>query len=483
MFSVCYTALAIIRTYSEVNEICLLAALLSRIHRRFTPLHPSFKIGGADMPTNGLRKTLDRLRHALAPSELTDGQLLKRFIAERDETAFAALVRRHGSLVMGVARRILGSFHDSEDVFQATFLILAQKAHAVVNRQAIPGWLYTVAYRTALEARARNDRRRRKEKQVEAMPQPETTDPEARDWQPVLDQELSRLPEKYRLPVILCDLEGRPRKEVERHLHLREGTLSSRLATARRLLAQRLTRRGVTLSGGALAMAMSAATAAVPPALVGTTAQQALLISTGQLAAISGSVTNLMKAGAKAMLIAKWKATLATVTVLVALSAGGLVYSGGGQAKPHNDLDALRNENELLKVNLRATLERIRTLETKLGTLTSQKRGDPVADLTKIHAQAGGAAKQAWNCMACHLASKNDPVDFHSIIPQPVQADKAKADPTAAKGANLSATDFALRAYREALTRQDDKAARRHAVDALEKALKSLREQETKRQK
>jgi RNA polymerase sigma factor (sigma-70 family) len=438
------------------------------------------------MPTNSLRKTLDRLRHALAPSELTDGQLLRRFIAERDETAFAALVRRHGPLVMGVARRILGNFHDSEDVFQATFLILAQKAHSVVNRQAIPGWLYTVAYRTALEARARNDRRRRKEKQVEAMPHPETTSPEPQDWQPVLDQELSRLPEKYRLPVILCDLEGRPRKEVERHLHLREGTLSSRLATARRLLAQRLTRRGVTLSGGALAMAMSAATAAVPPALVGATAQQALLISTGQFAAVSSSVTNLMKAGAKAMLIAKLKATLATVTVLVVLSAGGLVYSGGGQAKPQSDLESLRNENELLKINLRATLERIRTLETKLGTLTSQKAGNPVADLTRIHAQAGGAAQQAWNCTACHGALKNDATDFHSIIGftvKPVAADKAKADPNATKGTNLGATDSAIRAFREAVIQHDNNETRQRAVEALEKALKYLREQDPKRQK
>jgi len=397
------------------------------------------------MPTNGLRKTIDRLRHALAPSEMTDGQLLNRFLARRDESAFAALVRRHGPLVMGVARRILGDFHDSEDVFQATFLILAQKAHAVVNRRALPGWLYTVAYRAALEARARGERRRRKERQVEAMPHPETTDAEVQDWRPVLDQELSRLPEKYRLPVILCDLEGRPRKEVERHLHLREGTLSSRLATARRLLAQRLTRRGVTLSGGALAMAMSAtAGAAVPPALVRATAQQALLISTGQLAVISISVTKLMKAGAKAMLIAKLKATLALTTVLVALSAGGLVYSGGGHAKPQTELEMLRNENELLKVNLRATLERIRTLEKKMATMTAQKPllpppCRPGKDFMETHAHVGAAA----TCLTCHVAMTKE-------------------------------------TGRAPVLMTDGQTRQRAVVEAMEKALKYLREHEPK---
>ena len=122
------------------------------------------------------------------------------------------------------------------------------------------------------------------------------------------------------------------------------------------------------------------------------------------------------------------------MTVLVVLSAGGLVYSGGGQAKPQSDPESLRNENELLKINLRATLERIRTLETKLGALTSQKARNPVGDLTRIHVQAGGAAKQAWNCLACHVPPNKDATGFHSVVGftvKPVAADKAKADPNA----------------------------------------------------
>src|ERR1700676_5128514 len=121
------------------------------------------------MPTNGLRRTLDRLRQALTPQVLTDEHLLQQFIAVRDENAFATLVRRHGSMVLGVSRRVLGNWHDSEDVFQATFLVLAQKARCVVARQALASWLYMVAYRTALKAKARNDRRRQKERQVEVM--------------------------------------------------------------------------------------------------------------------------------------------------------------------------------------------------------------------------------------------------------------------------------------------------------------------------
>src|SRR5437899_3230603 len=153
------------------------------------------------MPTNGLRRTLDRLRHTLAPSDLPDEELLQRFIADRNEIAFAGLVRRHGSLVLGVCRRVLGNLHDSEDVFQATFLVLAQKARSVVKREALASWLYKVAYRIALKARARNERRRRKEKQVEVMPHPHMAAPAVQDWEGVPDEELGALPGKDSIAV------------------------------------------------------------------------------------------------------------------------------------------------------------------------------------------------------------------------------------------------------------------------------------------
>ena len=179
---------------------------------------------------------------------MTDGQILECFITRRDEAAFEALVRRHGPMVLGVCRRILRNTHDAEDAFQATFLVLARKAPSIGQRELVGNWLYGAAYRAALEAKAA--RRRVRERQVSAMPEPEAA-AEAQDWvdlRPVLDQELSRLPDKYRVPVALCDLQGRTRRDVARQLGIPAGTLSGRLATARRVLASRLARVGVALS-------------------------------------------------------------------------------------------------------------------------------------------------------------------------------------------------------------------------------------------
>jgi RNA polymerase sigma factor (sigma-70 family) len=335
------------------------------------------------MASTSLQRTLDRLRIVLAP-DLPDEFLLKKFISSRDEVAFATFVRRHGRMVLNVARRIVRNPHDSEDVLQATFLVLAQKARLVTNRDALASWLYKVAYRIALKAKSRNDRRRDTEKQGEVMSEFPSRSQEGRDWEKLLDEEINRLPEKYRLPIILCELEGRSRKQVEQHLQLPAGTLASRLARAKRMLADRLTRRGVVLAGGALWAAAPEATAALPATLVAATAHKAVLVAAGQLGAISGSVTVLMKAGVKAMFIAKLKATVATLMVIASLGAVGLVYSGGdgapatGSAKPQSELEKLRKENELLRVNLRVTLEKIQVLESELRAFKSPDKYDGI---------------------------------------------------------------------------------------------------------
>src|SRR5262249_1483282 len=146
----------------------------------------------------------------------------------RDEAAFAALVRRHAPMVFGVCRRVVGHLQDAEDAFQATFLLLARKAGSITAREAVAGWLYSVAYPARLEARSASARRRTRERQVAVMPEPATEPEESlRELQRLLDRELHRLPEKYRLPVVLCELEGRSRKEVARQLGIPEGTLSS----------------------------------------------------------------------------------------------------------------------------------------------------------------------------------------------------------------------------------------------------------------
>src|SRR5690348_10503370 len=230
------------------------------------------------MATGQVSGVVRQLRRAALLQDgggMTDGQLLECFLTRRDEAAFEFLLRRHGPMVLGVCRRILRNVHDAEDAFQATFMVLAHKAGSLRSRELLGNWLYGVAYRTAMKAQAMNAKRRSKERRAGEIPRSESSRDEELLAQ--LDQELNRLPDRYRVPVVLCELEGRSRKEVARTLHLPEGTLSSRLATARRLLAARLTRRGVQLSGAALALALSQATASaeVPVALTAATIQAA----------------------------------------------------------------------------------------------------------------------------------------------------------------------------------------------------------------
>src|SRR5262245_8496932 len=217
------------------------------------------------MTTEKLARSLEDLRSALLRRDganLTDGQLLGSFLSRRDEAAFEALLRRHGPMVLSVCRRIIGNLHDAEDAFQATFLVLARKAASVVPRDAVGNWLYGVAYRTALKARTMALRRRMREKQVKEMPQlPAPMLENLQDLERVLDQELNRLPDKYRLLVVLCDLEGRTRRDVARQLGLPDGTVSNRLAAGRRMLARRLARRGVS-AAGAVAVTVLAQTVA-----------------------------------------------------------------------------------------------------------------------------------------------------------------------------------------------------------------------------
>ena len=317
-------------------------------------------------------------------SGLKDGQLLARFVAARDETSFAALVQRHGPMVFGVCHRILRDYHDAEDAFQATFLLLARKAGSVVKRDSLGCWLYQVAYHTALEASTANTRRRSREKPMKDMPPPEVTQSEAQDWRPLLDRELNLLPEKYRVAIVLCDLEARTRKDAARLLSISEGTLSSRLARGRTLLAKRLTRCGVALSGGALAVALSqCASAQLSTGLVNLTAKAAALVAAGNTAAVSTTAVLLMKGVMKAMLMKKLRLVAGAVLVAVALGAIGLGFQGGNGSgsvqaappdKPRNELEALRRENELLKLNLEVVLEKVRAQEAELRELRA--RGD-----------------------------------------------------------------------------------------------------------
>jgi RNA polymerase sigma factor (sigma-70 family) len=284
------------------------------------------------MATAGLARVLDHLRKTLNPTELTavtDRQLLARFVAARDEGAFAALMARHGSMVLGVCRRLLRCEQDAEDAFQATFFVLARKAGAVGWGDCAGPWLHEVATRTALEARSTIARRRSWERQEEALPHRTVAPVEPCDWRPLLDQELRRLPEKYRSAVILCALEGRSRREAALLLGVQEGTLSSRLALGRKMLAERLTRRGVTLSAAALvAFTESAMAATLPPELVRSTITVATLVAVGLDAAGTASAV-LMKGVLRAMFFQKLKWTALVMMATVVLGAGGVAYQAG----------------------------------------------------------------------------------------------------------------------------------------------------------
>jgi RNA polymerase sigma factor (sigma-70 family) len=297
------------------------------------------------MPTSPMVPLLQHLRRAAFlpdAAAMTDGQLLERFLSCREEAAFEALVRRHGAMVLGVCRRVLRNGHDAEDAFQATFLVLVKKAASIVPREMVGNWLYGVAHRTALKAKAMASHRRAKERQVRDMSPHEALDTGARhDLEERLDHELSRLPDKYRAPVLLCDLEGKPRREAARQLGVAEGTLSSRLARARRLLAQRLSRRGRTLSAGALAVLLSreAVSAAVPAPLLTTTVKAATLLAAGQAAAavVSAQVAALTEGVLKAMLLSKLKTVMAVVVALSVAALGMGTFSLSAKAQPQPD--------------------------------------------------------------------------------------------------------------------------------------------------
>src|SRR5262249_12688742 len=202
---------------------------------------------------------------------LSDAQLLERFSAWRDQSAFELLVWRHGGLVFSVCRRMLKSEQDAEDAFQATFLSFVRGAATVSKRESIGSWLYKVAYRIALRARRRSMKRARFETTgMEFLIDQRASDSASQEIRRVLDEEVNRLPAKYRLPFVLCHIEGKTYREAAQQLGLAAGTISSRLGWAIRRLRIRLGQRGLAVSSGLIAAAVSkaAASASVPPVLV-----------------------------------------------------------------------------------------------------------------------------------------------------------------------------------------------------------------------
>jgi RNA polymerase sigma factor (sigma-70 family) len=276
------------------------------------------------------------------PTAASDRDLLERFCARRDEAAFAQLLRRHGPMVLHVGRRVLRREPDAEDVFQATFLLLARKAGTIRKQDSVASWLHGVAYHLALKARAREACRKSHERRAAQMRTPTATlEASWQELQEVLDQSLRGLPDKHRAVLLLCYLEGKTQEEAARQLGCPLGTVRSRLARGRKMLRDRLARRGLAPHAAALAATLAATTgsAAVPAALLHSTLRAGLQFAGGAEAAgiVSPGAAELTAGGLKSLFAGKIK-TAAALVLLLGLLAGGIgvlapqVFSDPGPA-------------------------------------------------------------------------------------------------------------------------------------------------------
>jgi RNA polymerase sigma factor (sigma-70 family) len=279
----------------------------------------------------GLVRHLHTLIARQAHGAPTDQQLLEHFLTQRSEASFAALVERHGPMVLGVCRRVLHHTHDAEDAFQATFLVLARKANSIRKQESLGSFLHGVAYHLAEKLRTKTRRRSAHERAAASR---ESADPVEditwRELRSVLDEELAKLPEQYRTPLVLCYLEGKTQDEAAKRLGWSKSTFRRRLERARDLLGRRLNRRGLALSAALSAPLLTgtSANALVPPALTATTTRAALLVGSGQRAtALVSAQVSVLVAEAGTLLTAKAKAVIALVVLLSVAAGGMLLYS------------------------------------------------------------------------------------------------------------------------------------------------------------
>jgi RNA polymerase sigma factor (sigma-70 family) len=430
----------------------------------------------------------------------TDAQLLESFVTRRDEAAFEALLRRHGPMVLGVCRRLLRHAQDAEDAFQATFLVLARKAGSLRARELLGNWLYGVAQRTALNARTMNARRQKTERRAGELNRPGPPDEgPSEELLAELDLALSRLPEKYRVPIVLCELEGKRRKEVAALLGLPEGTVAWRVAHAKKLLAKRLARFGA----GALGAVLSGDTlsACVPPSLLRATARAASHLVMGQTLTtgmVSAQVVFLTEGVLKVMLLNKLKTVwIVVLALVVGAGAVGLTYrTAAAQPQPRrdgdtspaarataDDLEELRLEVAALRKGLEATRARVKTLEAEVQTL---KTG---------HAQPGGLKRTdlPWSATTAptqghYWDPTNTPNQAPGQQPAPTSTSPSQRNPGMQTGQPLpwlsaprEKADSPLTDAEAALKKLRKNPNDKEAADMLDRALQQLKEQQQKR--
>jgi RNA polymerase sigma factor (sigma-70 family) len=343
---------------------------------------------------DGVVRQFRTLFDAGALGGLSDGELLGRFVARRDEDAFAALVARHGPMVLAVGRALLGDEADAEDAFQATFLVLARRAGSIGRPDLLGHWLYGVARHAARKTRARAARRRRREVREVAMEGAceagrHERGPLVRELVEALHEEIGRLPDSYRAPVVLCDLQGLTRDEAARRLGWPVGTVNGRLSRARDRLRDRLTRRGFSLPAGLVVLTLaSGAKAAVPPALATATIRAAIHFAAGRALA-AGVVSAPVAAVTKGVLQAMSSTKLAGVALTLALLALGTTHAlSGGQAAPGEpqrraaraEAEAARAEAEAARAEARAARAEARAARAEARAARAEDpRADPAA--------------------------------------------------------------------------------------------------------
>lgn len=280
------------------------------------------------MIESSLTILVDQLREATRPrsADVSDGDLLAEFISATDQKAFEMLVRRHGPMVLGVCRRVLGNLHDAEDAFQASFLVLARKAPSIRKRDSLSCWLHGVAYRIALRLKRDLARRRLREGSAPSARRNAADDLAWREMRVVLDEEVENLPPVYRATFILCSMEGLTQGETARRLGIKEGTVSSRLAAARKRLRHALSRRGITLS----VMAITPNTMSPPVA-------QASIASASRLLHGSGMSPQVITLAGKAMgtMYTSKIALTALIVLTIGLFGASQHFFGQPPAKHH----------------------------------------------------------------------------------------------------------------------------------------------------
>jgi RNA polymerase sigma factor (sigma-70 family) len=287
------------------------------------------------MAIRPLQQLLRQLHVLAGPRDDSDAELLERFLRSREEGAFVALVQRHGPLVLGVCRRMLRHEQDAEDAFQAAFLVLARKADSIRNRGSLAAWLYEVAFHLAARMRAEIARRHFHEKQVaDREIDKAAADTREHELDAVLDEELSRLPEKYRRVLILCGLQGKTHGQAAYELGVAPGSLSRHLRRARELLGERLAGRGFTIPAalGGTVLAAEELLARVPSSLALATARAARLIVLGQsatAAAVSARVAGLADGAVRTMALARLKMMAALLMLGGALGGATLLAQQG----------------------------------------------------------------------------------------------------------------------------------------------------------